>query len=100
MQTKLLGIISVGFEVTDQLLVKCSVLYRYWRRKWEYSETVYRLFKTYDSLRKNVLYSCDHRLKTSPLPEIKLKECEEPTLSCSHPLLPLIINFLTTCYWG
>jgi sorting nexin-29 len=50
---KLLGIISVGFDITDQLLV------RYWRKKWEYNETVYQLFidfkKAYDSVRREVL---------------------------------------------
>jgi hypothetical protein len=46
---KLLGIISVGFDVTDQLLEKNG------------SETVHQLFidfgKTYDSVRREVLYN-------------------------------------------
>jgi hypothetical protein len=29
---KLLGIISVGFDVTDQLLIRFSALVRYWRK--------------------------------------------------------------------
>jgi hypothetical protein len=41
---KLLGIISVGFDVTDQLLIRFSVFVRYWRKKWEYNETVHQLF--------------------------------------------------------
>jgi hypothetical protein len=47
---KLLGIISVGFDVTDQLLIR-----------WEYNETVPQLFidfkKAYDSVRREVLYN-------------------------------------------
>jgi hypothetical protein len=57
---KLLGIISLGFDVTDQLLMKFSAFVRYWRKKWEYSETVHQLFidfkKAYDSVRKEVVY--------------------------------------------
>jgi hypothetical protein len=30
---KLLGIISVGFDVRDQLLVRLSAFVRYWREK-------------------------------------------------------------------
>jgi hypothetical protein len=51
---KLLGIISVGFDVTDQLLIRFSAFVRYWRKKWEYNETVHQLFidfkKAYDSV--------------------------------------------------
>jgi hypothetical protein len=48
---KLLGIISVGFDVTDQLLIRFSAFVRYWRKKWEYDE------KAYDSVRREVLYN-------------------------------------------
>jgi hypothetical protein len=48
---KLLGIISVGFDITDQILEK----------KWEYNESVHQLFidlkKPYDSVRREVLYN-------------------------------------------
>jgi hypothetical protein len=58
---KLLGIISVGFNVTNQLLIRLSAFIRYWRKKWEYNETVHQLFiyfkKTYDSVRREVLYN-------------------------------------------
>jgi hypothetical protein len=51
---KLLGIISMGFDVTDQLLIRFSAFVRYWRKKWE-------LFidfkKAYDSVRREVLYN-------------------------------------------
>jgi hypothetical protein len=54
---KLLGIISVGFNITDQLLI------RYWRKKWEYSVAVHQLFvdfkRAYDSVRREVLYNID-----------------------------------------
>jgi hypothetical protein len=57
---KLLGIISVGSDITDQLLIRFSAFIRYWRKKWEYSKTVHQLFidfkKAYDSVRKEVMY--------------------------------------------
>jgi hypothetical protein len=37
---KLLGIFSVGFDVTNQRLVRFSAFMRYWIKKLEYSETV------------------------------------------------------------
>jgi hypothetical protein len=59
---KLLGIISVGFNITDQLLIRFSAFVRYWRKnKWEYNEAVHQLFidfkKAYDSVRREVLYN-------------------------------------------
>jgi hypothetical protein len=51
----------VGFAVTDQLLIRLSAFVGYWRKKWEYSETVHQLFidfkKVYDSVRREVLYN-------------------------------------------
>jgi hypothetical protein len=38
---KLMGIISVGFDITDELLMRYSAFARYWRKKWEYSEIVH-----------------------------------------------------------
>jgi hypothetical protein len=59
-QMKLLRIISVGFDVTDQLLIRSFAFVKYWI-KWEYNETVHQLFvdfkKTYDSVRREVLYN-------------------------------------------
>jgi len=64
MQTELLGIISVGFEVTFQLLiirVCCIDEIRVHEKKWKYYEAVNQLFmdlqKAYDSVRKEVLYN-------------------------------------------
>jgi hypothetical protein len=54
---KLLGITSVGFNVTDQPLIRFSAFVKY----WEYNETVHQLFivfkKAYDSVRREVLYN-------------------------------------------
>jgi hypothetical protein len=41
---KLLGTVSVGFDVTDQLLIRCYAFVIYWCNKWEYSEAVHQLF--------------------------------------------------------
>jgi hypothetical protein len=55
---KLLGIISLGFDVTGQLLIRVSAFVIYWRKKWEYNETVDIDFnKAYYSVRKEVLYN-------------------------------------------
>jgi hypothetical protein len=58
---KLLGIISVGFNVTDRLQIIFSAFIRYWRKIWKYNETVHQLFidfkKAYDSVRREVLYN-------------------------------------------
>jgi hypothetical protein len=59
-QKKLLGIISVGFDVTDKLLIRFSAFVRYWR-KMKFNETVHQPFidfkKAYDSVRREELYS-------------------------------------------
>jgi hypothetical protein len=59
---KLLGIISVGFDVTDQLLTRFFAFVRYWKEKRrEYKEIVHQLFidfkKVYDSVMKELLYN-------------------------------------------
>jgi hypothetical protein len=58
---KLLETISVDFNVTDQLLIRFSAFIRYWRKKWEYNDTVQQLFidfkKTYDAVRRQILYN-------------------------------------------
>jgi hypothetical protein len=57
---KLLGTISVDFNITDQLLIKFSAFIRYWG-KVEHNETVLQLFiyfkKAYGSVRREVLYN-------------------------------------------
>jgi hypothetical protein len=50
-----LGITSVGFDVTDQLLIRIFALVRYWE-KWEYNEAVHQTFVAfkivYDTVRR------------------------------------------------
>jgi hypothetical protein len=54
---KLLGIISVSFDIANQLLIRYFAFVRYWRK----NETVLQLFidlkKAYDLVRREVLYS-------------------------------------------
>jgi hypothetical protein len=42
-------------------MIRFSAFVRYWRKKWEYSETVHQIFidfkKAYDSMRREVLYN-------------------------------------------
>jgi hypothetical protein len=58
---RLLAIISVSYDVTDQLLIRFSAYVRYCRNKREYNETVHELFidlkKAYDSVTREVLYN-------------------------------------------
>jgi hypothetical protein len=58
---KLLGIISVDFDVTDQPLIQIFCICQILEKKWEYNETVHQLFidfnKAYDSVRREVLYN-------------------------------------------
>jgi hypothetical protein len=53
---KLLRTINVNFDVTDQLLIRISAIIKYWKKKWEYNETIQQLFKdfkkAYGSVRK------------------------------------------------
>jgi sorting nexin-29 len=95
---KLLGIINVGSNIIDQLLIRFSAFIRYWR-KWEYNETVYQLFidfkKAYDSVRREELYNI---LIESGIPlklvklikmclnEIYSKVCKGKHLSDSFPI--------------
>jgi hypothetical protein len=57
---KLLGIISVGLDTTDQLLLRLSAFVSYWK-KWDQIETVPQLFIDFkeasDSVKKEVLYN-------------------------------------------
>jgi hypothetical protein len=58
---KLLGIISVGFDVTDQLLIRSFAFIRYWRENERTMRKVHQLFidlkKAYDSVGREVLYN-------------------------------------------
>jgi hypothetical protein len=56
---KILGLICVGFDVTDQLLIIFCIR-QILEEKWEYNETVHKLFidfkKAYDSVRREFFY--------------------------------------------
>jgi hypothetical protein len=51
----------VGFNVTDQLLIRFFSFVSYWEKKLECKETVHQPFidvnKAYDSVRREVLYN-------------------------------------------
>jgi hypothetical protein len=52
---KLLGITSVGFDITDQLLIRFSAFVRYWRKN---GSTVRQYISyVHDSVRREVLYN-------------------------------------------
>jgi hypothetical protein len=57
---ELLGIISVFFDVTDQLLIRSFAIVNT-GEKWEFNKTVRKLFvdfkQAYDSVRMEVLYN-------------------------------------------
>ena len=61
MQRKLLGIISVDFDTTYQILIIYSAFVKYLKKKWEYNDAVQQLFidfkKSNDSVRREVLYN-------------------------------------------
>jgi hypothetical protein len=59
---KLLGIISVAFDITDQLLIRSFAIFRCWRKNGStYNERVHYLVidfkKACDSVRSEVLYN-------------------------------------------
>jgi uncharacterized membrane protein YukC len=61
MQGKLLGIMSIGFTVTGQLMIIYFAFVKYMKKKkQEYNEVVHQLFinckKAYDSVRRDVFY--------------------------------------------
>jgi hypothetical protein len=58
---KLLGIISVDFNVTEQRQISFPAFTSFWRKKLEFSETVHQLLidfkKTHGSVGREVLYN-------------------------------------------
>jgi hypothetical protein len=58
---KLLGIISVGLDVTDQLLISYFLHSSDTGEKWEHNETVHQVFiyfkKVYDSVKRGTRIS-------------------------------------------
>ena len=51
----------MDFDATGQLLIIYSTFIKYLRKKWKYSEVVHQSFidfkKSFDSVRREVLYS-------------------------------------------
>jgi hypothetical protein len=43
MQRKILGVINVDFDVTDQLLIAYSAFIKYLKKKWGYTGAVHQL---------------------------------------------------------
>jgi hypothetical protein len=84
---KLLETISVSSDITDQLLFRFSAFRRYWRKKWEYNETVHQLFidfkKAYDSVRREVLYNILIEFEISMKLVRLIKMCLNETYKCS-----------------
>jgi hypothetical protein len=58
---QIIGTISVGFDITDQVLIRFFCIHQILEKKWEYSEPVHQLFidfkKAYDSVKRKALYS-------------------------------------------
>jgi hypothetical protein len=83
MQRKLLGIIGVDFDATDQLLIIyilciCQIL----ENKWECNEAVFQLFIDFksanDSFRRKLLYNIPIEFLI-PMKLIRLKMCLNET---------------------
>jgi hypothetical protein len=66
MQMKKLGIINVGLDANDQLLIIYSAFVKYLRKKLEYNEAVHQLFtefkKAYDTVRRGLCIIISLRL--------------------------------------
>jgi predicted PolB exonuclease-like 3'-5' exonuclease len=87
----------VGFDVTDQLLIGFIAFIRYWRKKWEYSDTVHELYidfkKAYDSVMREVLYNILIEFGV-PLKLVRLiKMCLNETYSKIHIGKHYLIHF-------
>jgi hypothetical protein len=85
---KLFGIISVGSDITDQLLITFFAFVGYWRKKWEYDETAQQLFinfkKAYESVCREALYNIIIEFGV-PMKLIRLTEmCLNETYSKVH----------------
>jgi hypothetical protein len=89
---KLLGIINLGFDVTDELLSRFFGIRQILKKKWEYNETVHRLFidfkKACDSVRKealhNILIEFGVRMKLVRLIKMCMHESYRKDHICKH----------------
>ena len=90
MQRKLMGIIYVDFDATDQLLIIYSAFAQYIKKG--YNEAMHQLFidfkKAYDSVRREVLYNIliefDVPMKLVRLLEMCLNETYSRILVGKH----------------
>jgi hypothetical protein len=57
MQIKLLGIISLGFNIRDQLMIRYFGFVKSWRKNGSTTLAIHGLKKAYDSVRREVLYN-------------------------------------------
>jgi hypothetical protein len=102
----------MGFDITDQLLIRFSASVRYWRKKWEHNEIVHQLFidfkKVYDSV-YNILIEFLVPMKLFRLIKMCLNETYSEVrigkylseifliqngLKQGHTLSPLFFNFV------
>jgi hypothetical protein len=86
---KLLGTISLDFDITDKLPIRFCALARYWRRNGSTMRPVHELFidlkKTYDSVKREVLYIILVEFEV-PMKLVRLIEtCSNETYSKVHP---------------
>jgi len=90
--TKLLGIISVDFDATGQLLIIYSAFVKYLRRNGNTMKQCKSYFidfkKSYDSVRREVLYNIltefDIPMKLLRLIKMCLNETYSTVLGCKH----------------
>jgi hypothetical protein len=77
-------------------LIRFSAFVRYWRKKWEYNETVHQLFtgfkKVFDSVRREVLYILIRFGVPTKLIRL-IKMCLNETYSKVHIGIHLSENF-------
>jgi hypothetical protein len=80
-----MGIVSVDFDASGQLLIIHSAFVKCLRKKWAYNKAVHQLvieFKTaYDSVRREVLYISPFYFGIPMKLERKLKMCLNETYS-------------------
>jgi hypothetical protein len=95
---KLFGIISAGLDILDQLLLRFSAFFRYWRKKWEYDETVHQLFTDFKTANSSVATEVLYNILIEFGVPIKLVRLITMCLNGAHGEVrigkPLLNNFL------
>jgi hypothetical protein len=89
MQVKLLGIINVGFEVTDQLLIRFLYLSDIGEKMgvlWDTTSAIHKLQEAFDTVRREVL--CSILEFGVPMKLVRLIEiCLNETYSNAHKMI-------------